>query len=56
MLSVQRAEGHYKTQDGWEDGGVDFFSGNAILLVHDHLLDWSMLLIFDTPIEEIQVS
>nr|XP_039255234.1 endoglucanase 25-like isoform X2 [Styela clava] len=52
---LQTHEDNFKTQDGWEDGGIPFFSGNCILNVTDHLLDWSMLVVFDSPIAEMQV-
>lgn len=54
-LEVQTHKEAYKTQEGWQDLGQAFFSGNAILNVTDHLLDWTMVMIFDHSINEIQV-
>lgn len=39
----------------WVDGGIQSFNANAKIASKEFVPDWSMLIVFDTPVKRIQV-
>nr|XP_039260058.1 uncharacterized protein LOC120336441 [Styela clava] len=44
----------YITDDSWEDGGKNYFSGNVALRSPSDLDDWSMVVVFEEVVDKIE--
>lgn len=51
----QTHDNDYSTTADWDESGSKYFSGNAVVDSHKELTDWTLVIVFDSPVVDIEV-